>query len=64
MISDLLPTRLERHLILPPLAAAIEITDIGLADDGNHWFFGGVGILGVTGRGSSSNGQKSDDDKL
>ncbi len=50
--------------MLPPLAAAIKITDIGLADDGDHGLLGCVGILGVAGRGSCGNSQKSGNQKL
>ena len=51
------------------MAAAIEVSDVGLANDGDHGFFGGVFILGVgflcvTGRSSGGDGQQSGDDKL
>ena len=46
------------------MAASIEVTDVGLANDGDHGFFGGVFILGVGRRGGGSNGQESGDDKL
>ena len=51
------------------MAAAIEVSDVGLANDGDHGFFGGVFILGVgflcvTGRSSGGDGQQSGNDKL
>ena len=48
---------------LPPLAAAIQIADVGLADDGDGWLL--VGILRVGGRRSgSSDDQESGEDEL
>ena len=51
------------------MAAAIEVSDVGLANDGDHGFFGGVfivgvGFLGVAGRSSGGDGQQSGDNKL
>ena len=60
---------------LPPLAAAIEVADVGLAHDGDG-FRGGVFILGVgrirsrvgsffvAGRSSGGDGQESGDEEL
>ena len=51
------------------MAAAIEVADIGLTNDGDHGFFGGVfilgvGFLGIAGRSGGGDGQQSGDDKL
>ena len=46
------------------MAAAVEVTDIGLAHDCDNRFLGGVCILGVAGRSSDSNGEKSGKKKL
>ena len=51
------------YVTLPPLTAAVEVADIGLADNGDHGLLIDCGILGG-GRSSGSNGQENGDQKL
>jgi hypothetical protein len=46
---------------LPPLAAAVDVADVGLADDGN---FRSFVFRFVAGRSGGSDGQESGDDEL
>jgi hypothetical protein len=46
---------------LPPLAAAVDVADVGLADDGD---LGSFVFRFVAGRSGGSDGQESGDDEL
>ena len=62
---------MKRRELLPPLAATVEVADIGLAHDGDGFrgsvfilVVSGISSLLVAGRSGGGDGQESGNDKL
>ena len=62
---------MKRRELLPPLAATVEVADIGLAHDGDRFrgsvfilVVSGISSLLVAGRSGGGDGQDSSNDKL